>query len=151
MLYVATLVFLFLIKLRFPKNRPISRIIQDRYGRPVFLNFRKYEKLNLKLEKLKCDLNFLFHCKTFNVLPRFLHFKLYRKDLQSSQLYKSWQYKLLNIEINNKNKQKKKLECMHSESYLSLSQNVSYLDLICLNRVVTFQTVSKRSTKFAAL
>ena len=133
-------VFLFLIKLRFTENRPISRVIQDRYGRPVFLNFRKYEKLNLKLEKLNCDLNFLFHCKAFNVLPRFLHFKLYRKDLQCSQLYQSWQYKLLNIEINSKKQQIRKIESLHSESYLLLSQYVSRLDLVCLNRVVKCNT-----------
>ena len=140
MIYVTTLVFLFLIRLRFPKNRPISRVIQDRYSRPVFLSFRKYEKLNLKLEKLKCDLNFLFHCKAFNVLPKFLHFKLYRKDLQNSQLYQSWQYKLLSIEINSKKKQMKKLECTLSNSYSLLSQNVSWLDLVCLNRVVEGNT-----------
>ena len=56
-----------------------------------------------KLEKTKCDLEFLNKCKTYNVIPKFLRFKLYKRNVQNSNLYKSWQYKLLNLEIKSKN------------------------------------------------
>ena len=144
-MFVATLVLIFLLRLRFPKNRPISRIIQDRYGRPVLLNFRKYEKLNLKLERLNCDLEFLFHCKAFNILPKFLHFKLYRKDLQNSKLHQSWQHKLLNIEINSKKKQIKKIRTLHDDMFANLSHTLSRLDTVCLKSIV--ETNTEKVTK----
>ena len=57
--------------------------------------FKYYHKLldsSRKLEKSKLDLKYLMKCKTYNTMPKFLRFKLYRKFLHDTSLYKSWQH-----------------------------------------------------------
>ena len=41
MFFVAALVICLVIKFRFPKGKSIARIIEERYGRPALLLFRK--------------------------------------------------------------------------------------------------------------
>ena len=137
MIFITTLVLIFIIRLRFPKNRSIAQVINHRYGRPVLLLFRKYEKLYIKLRKLECDIEFLNQCKAYNVLPKFLHFKLYRKNLQNSNLYRSWQFKLLNIEISSQKKQNSRTLKFRNDAHTSLKNQVSYIDMICLERLIT--------------
>ena len=80
-------VFLFLLKIRFPKETPISTIIERRYGRRTLSIFRKYERIRLKYQKCQCDLNFLMRCKSYNIVPKFLHFKLYKNTTSFLVLY----------------------------------------------------------------
>ena len=40
-MFITALVVLFITKLRFPKGKSIHNIIQERYGRPLLLLFRK--------------------------------------------------------------------------------------------------------------
>ena len=107
---VSTLVILFLLKLRFPRNTPISDVLRERYGQSALQGFRKFEQVSQKLAKKQLDLHFLKCCKTYNVYPNFLNFKLYKNSLNNSELYKSWQDKLLDLEIQSKVK-----EIHHSE------------------------------------
>ena len=104
-----SLVFLFILKIKFPKETPISTIIQGRYGRRTLSDFRKYERIRQKYQKCICDIQFLVKCKSYNIIPKFLHFKLYKRKLLSSKLYREWQFKLLNIEIKSRNKDSKVL------------------------------------------
>ena len=132
-MFIAALVVLFILKLRFPRGQSIANILTRRYGRPTLRLFRQFEKSTQKLEKLKCDRKFLIICKSHEVLPKFLHFKLYRKNLQNSKLYKSWQFKLLNLEIVTKNKQINKSQKLLNEIKAKLQESVSNLDFTCLN------------------
>ena len=52
------IIILFILKLRF-KNQPIIECISSRYGCEGVSTFRKCEKIDLKLRKLDCDLDFL--------------------------------------------------------------------------------------------
>ena len=61
--------------------------------------FRKYQRLEFKLQKAKLDLTFLEDCKKNKVIPKFLNFKLANRDLQNSNAYLQCQRKLLNEEI----------------------------------------------------
>ena len=56
---VAVIVFLFLIRLRFPKSKSISDIIRGRYSQSTFKRIRKFEKLDYRLRKAELDLEFL--------------------------------------------------------------------------------------------
>ena len=47
-----------------------------KYGNVTVKDFRKYEKLKHKENKLKLDINFLNNCKQLGVYPKFLIFKL---------------------------------------------------------------------------
>ena len=53
---VATLVFLFLARIRFPKTESIPSIIWRRYGDKVLREVRQFEKLDYKLRKVQLDI-----------------------------------------------------------------------------------------------
>ena len=53
---VLTLVFLFLIRLRFPSKKSIAEIIRKRYGSDTVKQLRRFEKLDYKVRKNQGDL-----------------------------------------------------------------------------------------------
>ena len=139
MLFVTSLVVLFLLNLRFPKTTPTSEVIRRRYGHHCLQVFRKYEQTNKKLIKKEQDLHFLQSCRTYSVVPKFLKFKLYRKSLHNSDLYRKWQSKLLEIEIRTKEKEISENKKNLVSSSDKLKCVVSRLDFICLKRFVQKQ------------
>ena len=48
-----SLVFLFLIQLRFPSGKSIAGIIRKRYGSDTVKQLRKFEKLDYKVRKIR--------------------------------------------------------------------------------------------------
>ena len=73
---VAAIIFLFLIRLQFPKSKSISEILRRRYGQSILKILRTFEKLDYLLRKAELDLEFLLRCRDNNVIPNFLNFKL---------------------------------------------------------------------------
>ena len=124
---VATLVFLFLARIRFPKTESIPSIIRRRYGDKVLREVRQFEKLDYKLRKVQLDLDFLCKCKDSDVIPKFLNFRLANKKLQDSLTYKNCQRNLLITEINLK---KSRLRVLKKELYLLHSELKSVLNCI---------------------
>ena len=61
---VAVIVFLFLIRVRFPQSKGVSQIIRRRYGDKIIKRIRKCEKSDYRLEKAKLDLEFLVEITT---------------------------------------------------------------------------------------
>ena len=98
-MFVPALVLIFLLRLRFPRNQPIPTVINRRYGRATTACFRKLEKTTKQFHKASLDLDFLLKCNAYNIFPKFLRFKLYRKCLHNTSLYKNFQQKLLDNEI----------------------------------------------------
>ena len=65
--------------LSFVLSRKIINIYNDiarKYGNVTVKDFRKYEKLQYKKNKLKLDIDFLSNCKQLGVHPKFFIFKL---------------------------------------------------------------------------
>ena len=96
------LFFLFLARIRFPKNESISSIVRKRYSGEVLKAIRKFEKVDYKLRKAKLDISFLVKCQNENIIPNFLKFRLANKNLQNSVTDKKCQRSLLQTEIDNK-------------------------------------------------
>ena len=101
-LTVAVLVFLFLARIRFPKNESMSSIVRKRYSGEVLKAICKFEKVDYKLRKRKLDISFLVKCQNENIIPSFLKFRLAKKNLQNSVTYRKCQHGLLQTEIDNK-------------------------------------------------
>lgn len=89
-LVAATYVLLFLLRLRFPKHVSFSNIIRKRYNNATLSLYRKTEKLDFKTQKTRLDLDFLLKCKAYNVIPKFLNFKLYSSRVTRTLPYKSF-------------------------------------------------------------
>ena len=83
MLRVISIVFLLLVRLRFPSNLSTIQVIRNRYDNDTVKLFRQFEKLDYKYRKILQDLNVLENCIKNNVTPKFLQFRLANKDLRS--------------------------------------------------------------------
>ena len=102
MLFVISLVFIFLTRLRFPSKPSIAEVLRKRYGDRILKLVRKFEKTDIKHKKTLLDLQFLKICEDHNVIPKFLRFKVANATLCTSLTYKRCQKKLLREEIYNK-------------------------------------------------
>ena len=131
-MFSIALVLLFIIKLRFPRRQPISVTIEERYGRPTLLLYRRLEKLRFRTEKIQEDLKFLKICKDYRLTPNFLKFKLYSKNFSYTRTYKSWQFKLLDFEIRSQESKLVSVTREVDEIKESLHSAVLYIDYRCL-------------------
>ena len=84
MLFVISLVFIFLTRLRFPSKLSIAEVLRKRYGDRILKLVRKFEKTDIKHKKALLDLQFLKICEDHNVIPKFLRFKVANATLRTS-------------------------------------------------------------------
>ena len=56
------LLFLIIIRSRFPKSKPLSEIIRDSYGNYVLKFISKFEKLDFRLRNISVDTELLNIC-----------------------------------------------------------------------------------------
>ena len=140
----AVLSIILLIRLRCCSNVRVFDYINQRYGEEEKSLLRKFENISKKYEKCQLDLDFLIKCKTYNIFPKFLQFKLYKKSLHSSHYYKSWQAKLLNNEINFKKKTLITCKSSVDDIYKSLKHVLSAFDFIIVTRYINNVTATFR-------
>ena len=95
MLRFISIVFLFLVRLRYPSNLSTIQVIRNRYGNDTVKLVRNFAKLDYKHRKILLNLNFLENCIKNNGTPKFLQFRLANIDLRSSSTYRQCQQKLL--------------------------------------------------------
>ena len=93
------LVFLFIIRIRFPRGKSIADIIRNRYGEAFVKKMRRFEKCDFKCH---LDLRFLLDCKKNGVISKFLRFKLANRHLNNSHVYRKCQLRLLEEETKSK-------------------------------------------------
>ena len=96
---VAALVFLFLIRLRFPHSNSVAEVIRKRYGQNTVQKLRKLEKLNYRLRKAQVDLEFLVNCSNNSVVQSFFNLRVATQSLKSSKEHHQCQIGLLQEEI----------------------------------------------------
>ena len=77
------LVFIFLVRLRFPSRLSLFQVICNRYGGTVVKLVRKFGKVDFKHRKTALDLNFLQTYRSFNVVPKCLQFRVANKSLHT--------------------------------------------------------------------
>ena len=138
------LVFLFIIRIRFPRGKSTVDIIRNRYGEAFVKKIRRFEKCDFKLRKCHLDLRFLLDCKKNGVIPKFLRFKLANRHLNNSHVYRKCQLRLLEQEIKSKprriitlenNAQRVKKELQKTFSVLDFS-NIFFLFLVATDKSI---------------
>ena len=118
-------------------SRKISNIFNDiarKYGNVTVKDFRKYEKLWYKNNKLKLDINFLNNCKQLGVYPKLFIFKLPNVSDQDTL---SIRKRLLCSTINKHNKELQHLSKEVSLSVSFLSTQLSTIDFYILTKSIT--------------
>lgn len=114
----------FLLLLKPSKDKLYDLIIRD-YGRRRLKDVFSYISAAKKKEKCTLDLKFLTTCKAYNIFPKFLRFKLYKKSLHTKSFYRSWQTQLLDQEIRFKKQRVAELKESCSRQKKSLYQSLS--------------------------
>ena len=123
-----SLVFMFLIRLRFPKNLSLIQVIRKRYSNTVVKLVRRFEKLDFKHRKVALDLQFLKTCQEFKVTQKLLQFRVANDSLRQSQTYQTCKKQLLLEEIRIKKKNLKTLVRELSAVKEELLRSISFLD-----------------------
>ena len=127
-LYVVSLVFMFIIRLRFPANKSIADIVTTRYGRSALLLIRKFEKVDFKYRKASLDIEFLDNCIKNDLMPTFVKFKVSNHRLKNSKAYKDCQVKLLRQEVSNKNAQLRTLSKKLNQLKFDIRSKLNIID-----------------------
>ena len=128
-MYAMTLVFLFIIRLRFPKSRTLIESLQRRYDRSGVQIYRRLERILFRSKKLEEDLKFLNICKQYQIVPKFIKFKTYSQSFQFTHMYRSWQFKLLDLEINSQKRKFHNLSCTINATRVEFRNAFSFIDL----------------------
>lgn len=136
MIFTIVCAFLFIIKCR-KYDENINEYIRRKYNEHTYKTSRCYQNTLRKLTKCELDIDFLIHCKTYNVIPKFLRFKLYKKSLQSAAFYRKWQTKLLNNELQCKKKTKDKLTAELAQHERELKVQLSLIDFLGFKRFIS--------------
>ena len=131
---VISFCLIFLCKLKFKTIDDVYDYIKNKYGQDHFKLLLKISNISRKLRKSELDGEFLVKCKTYNVFPKFLRFKLYKKSLENSNFYRAWQSKLLCKEIAFKKEATKRLSSELRILYHNLC--FSKLDVLIVRRFV---------------
>ena len=83
------LVFMFFVRLRFPSRLSLLQVIRNRYGDTIVKLVGKFEKVDFKHNKAALDLNFLQTFRSFNVIQKFLQFRVANKISEDHKLTKT--------------------------------------------------------------
>ncbi|CAF3273243.1 unnamed protein product [Rotaria socialis] len=75
------------------------KFIKESYGYNCYKLYQSYENKTIKLACLFSDLKYLYQCKSNNLMPKFLQFKLANRELVYTRSYKKCQNILLKEEI----------------------------------------------------
>ena len=78
-LRIATFVFLFIARIRFPASDSLIDLLRKRYGHDLVKEVRTLEKMNFKDKRGILDLELLISCRKNNVFSKLLQFKVSTK------------------------------------------------------------------------
>ena len=121
---------LFIARIRFTDSESLIGVLRKRYHRDLVNEVRTLDEIVFKLKKAILDLDFLISCRKNSVFPKFLQFKVSNKQLRASKAYISCQKRLLNQEVNNKQKAVKMLQEKVIEVKNSLNCKMNYIDYV---------------------
>ena len=130
-MFITSLVLLFILELRFPSNESITATLRNKYGQQTVHTFRKLETLWRKRDKTLCDIEFLKICYNSNITPKFLRIKVYRY-LQSTSHVGNLQHRLLEAELQSKGKHLKELQNTLENTLITLQSSLSLVDFNAL-------------------
>ena len=138
-------VLTFLIKLRFRTINDVHQYVLRNYEEDGLKTYKCYYHAQRKHAKINLDIDFLQKCKTYKILPKFLKFKLYKRYLQTENFYHSWQFDLLDKELD-----LKKLALEKSAEALDRAarsfQTFSKIDSVVFKKFIERDVSSFRST-----
>jgi len=135
-LFTAVLVYLFVLTVRRLSGKPVTTYIKCKYGKTALDSFRRTEKLSYRSKKLQKDVKFLNLCKIYDVIHRFLNFRVHNPVFESTLTYRSWCFILLDREILSQKKKESVITEKLNKELTLLNSKLSPLDYICIKRLI---------------
>ena len=120
--------------------------IESHYGQNTKILLRQLEAVSKKIVKREADVEFLINCVTNRLQPKFLRFKLYKKEKHESKRVISLKKKFLLTEIRQHCKALKKLKTTAEEMHKGLNSSIGYLSRIYEQRFIKKKTESAKRT-----
>jgi hypothetical protein len=117
-----------------------------KYGESILVSIRYCERLTEKLQKAKCDVEFLRCCLIYNLMPNFINIRLWKPGIKKSEQFKSFQRNCLIREFECRQKQARKLEKLVSSSLIELEKHLSSIDYVNVKRFC-YDSASRVHTK----
>ena len=114
-----------------PKYMSFTR---SKYGDVILLTIRKTEKLSTKVQKAKCDLEFLRLCLIYQLTPKFVKIKLWKKRIKCTTEYTEFQQFCLKEEYKSRHKDVVKYEKELSTLIKILKSKLNKTDFTQLQR-----------------
>ena len=127
---VFTIVFLLIIRTRFPRTKSLINVIRFHYGNNVVKFIRKFEKLDYRLRKINVDIDFLNSCLENDLCPTFLRFKMSSNRLQNSESYQRSTRLFLHEELTFKSIEREKIIREMQKITSDLRMAISFIDWI---------------------
>ena len=116
-------------------NRPFGRVIYDltlKYDVSI-VELRKLEKLSIKRRKAELDITFLKNCKLYNVIPKFLTFRI---PYGSSSDITAIRKRLLRKALCDRFKDKRTFDSRYETELSKISSIFSSIDFYLLKRCI---------------
>ena len=154
------LAIIFLLKLSSKTHLNAPSFVASHYGNSTKLLLRQLETVLRKVAKRQADVEFLQICATYRLMPKFLRFKLYKKEREKSRRVRSLKQHLLLSEmrqqrtcIHNLNKKVKQLEnSLYSiVGYVTRVYIMRFLDRQIQASKLSFQSTHAKKLKSLGL
>ena len=111
------LALVFLTKLFLSSRFSAPKYIASHYGHQALMTLRKLEQNSRTIAKRRADIIFLKKCVLYNLIPKFLRFKLYKNSVKKYRRTQPYRKSLLLYKIN---QQKKEIKSLKGKLKISL-------------------------------
>ena len=106
-----------------------------KYGESMLVSVRRCERLTEKLQKAKCDVEFLRCCLIYNLMPTFVNIRLWKPGLKKTEQYRSLQRNCLLREFEFKQKKARQIEKQVTLILTDLEKHLSSIDYINVKKL----------------
>jgi hypothetical protein len=124
------------------------KFIKENYGYNSYKLYQSYENTTVKLVRLFGDLNFLYQCKSNNLIPKFLQFKLANPELVYTRSYWKCQNILLKEEIHLKKNNIKYTSMIKENLYNQLVNMFPSVVMKKIDRIIDEIQFKEDQTKY---
>ena len=134
MIFTAVIHFLLALIISSANRSNIFTRTRKKYGESQFLILRRAEQLTKKIQKSKCDLEFLRTCLIYNLTPRFVQIRSLNRPFISEQQKSNFKRQCLQQEYNIHYKSIHRLERNLRTAMKGLETTLSQVDYFSISR-----------------
>ncbi|CAF2140345.1 unnamed protein product [Rotaria magnacalcarata] len=134
MIFTAAIHFILALTIPTAKHSHIFIRTRKKYGESQLLILRRCEQLTKKIQKVRCDLEFLRTCLIYNLTPRFIQLRALNRSFISKEQNLLFKRQCLQQEFNSHYKINNRLESELNSATKGLEKALSQVDFFSATR-----------------